>query len=134
MHDPMDRLLGNARACHGDEKRDLTAENRGHLCLDRFRQGVTRRRGGRGAIQSSPRSPRLRVGPALVEVDGNFLAAERPRSATPTGLTVDDHFKHEIEILASPKPPTVGVALWRLVRRLRAMDHDGDETRGLSME
>lgn len=35
----------------------------------------------------------------------------RPGSATPTGLTVDDQYKHENEILVSPKPPTVGVGL-----------------------
>ena len=60
------RPSGNAYACHRDEMRDLTVENRGQLCLVRFRQGLTRRR---GAIQSAPRSPRLRVGHALVEVD-----------------------------------------------------------------
>jgi hypothetical protein len=58
----------------------------------------------------------------------------RPGSATPTGLTVDDDFKHEDEILASLKSPTVGVALWRPVRRLGVDDHGGDELHGLPVK
>ena len=81
----------------------------------RARRWLTRRRGG------AEQSHSLRVLRASAYampwcMDGNLLSAERSWSATPTGLTVDDRFKHEIEILASPKRPTVGVARWRIVR------------------
>ncbi len=57
-------------------------------------------------------SAHMNDGVGFIDVFSVFVFfAQRPRSATPTGLTVDDHFNHENEILASPKPPTVGVAL-----------------------
>ena len=42
-------------------------------------------------------------------IPGVIFFAERSRSVSLTVLTVGNWFKHEIEILASPEPPTVGV-------------------------